>query len=99
MTGDLFHVAKGNQRVQLVNKLSAIHLISTLAILECTDPITSGKISGCKNLGQVYEVSFLDKSILVAGLSDAKTVADWMLSFGCKKVVLEKIEESVNVED
>ena len=99
MKGDIYHIARGNQRVQLVDKMSAIHLVSTLAILECTDPITSGKISGCKNLGQIYEVSFLDKAIKVAGLADAKMVADWMLSFGCKKVVLEKIEEPEDGED
>lgn len=99
MNGDLYHVARGNKRIQLVDKMSAIHLVSTLAILGCTDPITSGKISGCKDYGTIYEVSFLDKSIKIAGQSDAETVASWMLSFGCKKVVIEQIEEIADVSD
>lgn len=94
MNGDLYHVARGNKRIQLVDKMSAIHLVSTLAILGCTDPITSGKISGCKDYGKVYEVTFLDKSIKIAGQNDAETVASWMLSFGCKKVTIENIEDS-----
>ena len=94
MTGDLFHVARGARRVQLVDKMSAIHLVSTLAILGCTDPLTSGKISGCKDYGKIYEVSFLDKAVKIAGLSDAETVADWMLAFGCKKVSIELLEDS-----
>jgi len=93
MNGDLFHVARGSRRIQLADKMSAIHLVSTLAILGCTDPITSGKISGCKDYGRIYEVTFLDKSIKVAGQSDAETVADWMLSFGCKKVCIELLED------
>lgn len=94
MNGDLFHVARGNKRIQLADKMSAIHLVSTLAILGCTDPITSGKISGCKDYGRIYEVIFLDKVIKVAGQSDAETVANWMLSFGCKKVSIELMEDT-----
>lgn len=92
MNGDLYHVARGTKRIQLADKVSAIYLVSTLAILGCTDPITSGKISGCKDYGKIYEVSFLDKSIKIAGQTDAETVANWMLSFGCKKVVIELLE-------
>lgn len=92
MNGDLYHVARGNKRIQLADKMSAIHLVSTLAILGCTDPITSGKISGCKDYGKIFEVSFLDKSINIAGQNDAETVANWMLSFGCKKVSIELLE-------
>ena len=94
MTGDLYHVARGTKRIQLVDKMSAIHLVSTLAILGCTDPITSGKISGCKDYGKIYEVSFLDKAIKVAGQNDAESVAKWMLGFGCKKVGIELVEDS-----
>lgn len=96
MNGDLFHVARGQRRIQLVDKMSAIHLVSTLAILGCTDPITSGKISGCKDYGEIFEVTFLDKSIKIAGQSDAETVASWMLGFGCKKVCIERIEDAEN---
>lgn len=94
MTGDLYNVARGSRRISLADKMSAIHLVSTLAILGCTDPITSSKISGCKDYGTLFEVCFLDKSIKVAGQSDAETVANWMLTFGCKKVSIEQIEES-----
>ena len=94
MNGDLYHVARGQRRIQLADKMSAIHLVSTLAILGCTDPITSGKISGCKDYGKIYEVSFLDKAIKIAGQNDAETVADWMLSFGCKKVSIELLEDT-----
>lgn len=93
MTGDLFHVARGAKRVQLVDKMSAIHLVSTLTILGCTDPLISGKISGCKDFGRIYEVTFLDKAIKVAGMNDAEEVAHWMLGFGCKKVGIELVEE------
>lgn len=96
MTGDLFNVARGNRRISLTDKMSAIHLVSTLAILGCSDPITSSKISGCKDYGTVYEVSFLDKVVKVAGQSDAETVANWMLSFGCKRVTIERVEDSAD---
>ena len=96
MTGNLYHVARGSRRIQLADKMSAIHLVSTLAVLGCTDPITSGNISGCKDFGTVYEVTFLDKAIKVAGQNDAETVASWMLSFGCKKVSIEKVEEDAD---
>lgn len=94
MTGDLFHVARGTKRVQLADKMSAIHLVSTLTILGCSDPLTSGMISGCKDFGRIYEVTFLDKSIRVAGQNDAETIANWMLGFGCKKVTIELIEDA-----
>lgn len=94
MNGELYHVARGTRRVQLVDKLSAIHLVSTLTILGCTDPITSGKISGCKDYGKIFEVTFLDKSVKIAGLNDAEEVAHWMLGFGCKKVGIELIEDA-----
>ena len=54
MKGDLFIVSKGNTRIQLTDKMSALHLVSTLAALECTEPITSSKISGCKDYGDVF---------------------------------------------
>ena len=98
MTGELFHVARGAKRIQLADKMSAINLVSTLAILGCTDPLTSGKISGCKDYGKIFEVSFLDKNIRVAGQNDAETVASWMLSFGCKKIGIELLEDA-DVED
>ena len=94
MTGNLYHVARGSKRVQLADKLSAIHLVSTLTILGCTDPLTSGSISGCKDFGTIYEVSFLDKVIKVAGQTDAEQIANWMLTFGCKKVSIEKVVEN-----
>ena len=93
MNNDLFIVAKGATRIQLTDKVSALHLISALAALECTEPITSSKISGCKDYGDVYEVVFLDKVIKVAGQKDAETVLNWMLTFGCAKVSIEKLEE------
>jgi len=91
MTGDLYIVAKGNKRIQLIDKKSALHLISALATLECSDPITSSKISGCKDYGDVFEVCFLDMAVSIAGLNEAEEVAHWMLSYGCTKVTIEKV--------
>ena len=91
MTGDLFIVAKGNRRIQLTDKKSALHLVSALTTLECTDPITSSKISGCKDYGDIYEVCFLDMAVNIAGQNEAEEVAHWMLSYGCSKVSIEKV--------
>lgn len=93
MTGDLFIVSKGNTRIQLADKVSALHLVSTLAALECTEPITSSKISGCKDYGDVYEVCFLDKAIRIAGQREAEQVLNWMLTYGCSKVSIEKLSK------
>lgn len=99
MNNDLFIVAKGATRIQLTDKVSALHLISALAALECTEPITSSKISGCKEYGDVYEVVFLDKAIKVAGQKDAETVLNWMLTFGCTKVSIERLVEDDNTSE
>lgn len=93
MKGDLFIVSKGNTRIQLTDKMSALHLVSTLAALECTEPITSSKISGCKDYGDVFEVCFLDKAIKIAGQREAEQVLNWMLSYGCCKVSIEKLSK------
>ena len=93
MKGDLFIVSKGSTRIQLVDKMSALHLVSTLAALECTEPITSAKISGCKDYGNIFEVCFLDKAIKIAGQKEAETVMNWMLTYGCKKVSIELLTE------
>lgn len=93
MNGDLFIVSKGNVRIQLTDKVSALHLVSTLAALECTEPITSSKISGCKDYGDVFEVCFLDKAIRIAGQREAEQVLNWMLTYGCAKVSITKLTQ------
>ena len=96
MSNELYIVAMGGTRIQLTDKKSALHLVSTLAALECTEPITSSKISGCKDYPQIYEVCFLDKAICVAGQKDAEAVMNWMLTLGCHKVSIEKMEAQQN---
>lgn len=99
MTGDLFIVSRGSKRIQLTDKVSALHLVSTLTALECTDPITSSKISGCKDFGSTYEVCFADKAVRIAGQNDAETVASWMLTLGCTKVSITKLDEAEVIQE
>ena len=99
MTNELYIVAMGGTRIQLTDKKSALHLVSTLAVLECTEPITSSKISGCKDYPQIFEVCFFDKAITVAGQHDAETVQNWMLTLGCNKVSIERLVNNDNLSE
>ena len=90
----MYIVRKGDNRINLPDKKSATDLVFSLTILGCSDPISTQHIIGNKQDIDRFEVVFLDKAVVCMGQHDAETVANWMLSLGCRKVGIEKLEES-----
>ena len=94
---ELYTVRRGEKQVQLADKKSATELIYTLMVMGCTEQVNQSFITGCKEFGTVYAVSYADRSVNAIGLNDAVTILRWMLEFGCSKAVIEKVGE-VNAE-
>ena len=90
----MYIVRKGDNRINLPDKKSATDLVFSLTILGCSDPISTQHIIGNKQDIDRYEVCFLDKAVVCLGQLDAETVAEWMLSLGCRKVSIEKLDEN-----
>lgn len=93
-SNEIYIVKRGNERVTLPDKVSATNLVIALTILGCSDTISTQKITGNKQDLEVYEVSFLDKHVNVVSIHDTEIVTDWMLTFGCSKIVIEKVSEA-----
>jgi len=95
----IYVVKKGAERVTVADKESSINLVMALMVLDCTEPINKAVINGNKQALDVYEVSFLDKHINVIGLDDSERVIHWMLSYGCKKVAIEKLTSGEETDE
>jgi hypothetical protein len=88
----IFTVIKGNkERVTLPDKKSMQDLMYALNVLDCYEQLGKQEISGNRQDLEIYEVTFLDKAIKVVGQTDAQKVIDWMLTYGCTKVGIEKL--------
>ena len=93
----MYIVRKGETaRVNLPDKESAIDLIYALTVMGCSDSFHTQHIIGHKENEDVFEVCFLGKAIKVLGQRDAEMVLSWMLTLGCRKVSIEKLEEGKN---
>ena len=95
----IYVVKKGRQQVTLPNKESAIDLMYALNVLDCYEPITRQEIRGNREDLVLYEVGFLDKTIQAVGQSDAETIVHWMLTYGCKKIVVDKVAKEGDLKD
>lgn len=93
-TDDIYVLLKGDERVSLVDNKSLIDLANALLVLDCTDHISKKKITGNKQVLDVYEIAFLDTHIKVIGMADVEKITHWMLQFGCNKVSIEKLDEA-----
>lgn len=89
----IFTVTKGRERVTLPNKESAIDLMFALNVLDCYESITRQEIKGNREDLQLFEVDFLGKSIQVVGQSDCERIINWLFTYGCKKICVEKINK------
>lgn len=99
MTGNsIFTVTKGRERVTLPNKESAIDLMYALNLLDCYESITRQEIKGNREDLQLFEVDFLGKTIQVVGQSDCERIINWLFTYGCRKVSVEKLSQE-NKED
>ena len=86
-------VSKGQERVTVPDKTSAIALSNALMVLECSEPITHQTIRGNKQELEVYEISFLDKHINVVGQGDVEKILHWVMTLGCQKINISKLGE------
>ena len=92
-------VNKGMEKVSLPEQTDATDLIMALTVLGCSEPIKNQSIIGNKETVELFEVGFLDKHIRVIGSNDAERVMHWMLSLGCSKVVIQKLEKKEETEE
>lgn len=94
MSGNTIYVVKKGERerVTLPDKKSAQDLMYALNVLDCYEPVARQTITGNKQDLELYEVSFLDRAVNIVGLTDAETVLHWMLSYGCRKVQIERLQ-------
>ena len=94
MSGNsIYVVKKGDERVTLPDSKSAQDLMFALNVLDCYEPVTKQVINGNRQDLELFEVCFLDKAIKVVGLNDAEKVSHWMLSYGCGKTALERLDK------
>ena len=92
MSGNtLYVVKKGEDRVTVSDVKSSQDLMYALNVLDCYEQVGRQVIIGNKQNLMLFEVTFLDKSINVVGLTDAETVLHWMLTYGCTKVQIKKL--------
>ena len=61
-----------------------------MLISGCTDLISQKEIKGHKPATDIFKVSFMDKTVSVLGQTDVEKVINWMLSFGCTKIAIER---------
>lgn len=98
-TESIYVITKGGERVTVADNQSALALINALMALDCTESISKAIIHGNRQELDVYEVCFLDKHVNALTLQDAEKVAHWALTFGCKKVSVEKISAEKEKEE
>lgn len=89
MDNVIYFLRKGNARVSLLDKESATDLVYILTTLGCTETFSTQYIRGSKETDELFEVSFMDKTIRVIGQQDSMTIANWMLTSGCKEVTVK----------
>lgn len=101
MTGNsIFTVTKGRERVTLPNKQSAVDLMYALNLLDCYESITRQEIKGNREDLQLFEIDFLGKTIQVVGQGDCEKIVNWLFTYGCKKVSVQKLsKEDTDVSD
>ena len=88
----MYIVRKGETRISLPDKDSATGLIYALTVMGCSESLKTQHIIGHKENDDVFEVTFLDKAVKVLGQHDAEQVLSWMLTLGCHKASIEKLE-------
>lgn len=94
MSGNsIFTVTKGRERVTLPNKESAVDLMYALNLLDCYESITRQEIKGNKEDLQLFEIEFLGKSIQVVGQTDCEKIVNWLFTYGCRKVSVQKLSK------
>ena len=93
MSGNtIFTVIKGGKdRVTLPDKKSMHDLMYALNVLDCYETLGKQEIKGNRQDLELFEVTFIDRAIKVVGKADAEKVIDWMLTYGCSKVGIEKL--------
>lgn len=98
-TESIYVIQKGSERVTVADNPSSLALVNALMALDCTEPISKSVIHGNRQNLDVYEVTFLDKHINVITLQEAERVIHWMLSFGCTKAGIEKLDDEKEESD
>ena len=91
----IYVLQKGNDRVSLADHNSLLALANTMMVLGCTELLSQKEIKGHKAADDTFEISFMDKSIEVVGLSDVEKVIHWVMSAGCQNVSVEKVPTSL----
>ena len=89
----MYIIRKGeNSRISLPDKESATELIYALTVMGCSESFHTQHIIGHKENEDVFEVKFLDRAVKVLGQRNAEEVVNWMLTLGCRKASIEKLE-------
>ena len=85
-------VARGIERVNVLDKESADKLMVLLIKNNCGEALSKKDIVGSKVTGQTFNIECRDTDISVVGQDNTEIVTHWLLGLGLEEVTIKRSE-------
>ena len=88
----MYIVAKGLEKIGVIDKESADKLMVLMIMNNCPESISKKHIAGSKVTGQMFNIICGDTEICVVGQDNTEIVTHWLLGLGLEEVTIKRAE-------